>query len=88
MTTGAHAPHSPPWDIHFYASSQEAAERILKQRLSKMTKKHAEIMTPIRVWINEIAPKPGYIYQVYCKGFLNGVGAEISAMVKLVKVES
>lgn len=71
-----------PWDIMILAKTHEAAEKQLKAELAKRTAKHIEVMTPLRVWIGLMPIPTGHVMRVECRGYLNGTGAKIMALVE------
>jgi hypothetical protein len=75
-----------PWDVVVLAKSKKGAEDQLKHELSKRTEKHVEVMTPIRVWLALMPELPGHVFRAECRGWINGKGAKISAIVELQRL--
>jgi len=75
-----------PWDVVILAKTRDGAESQLKAEISKRTVKHVEVLTPIRVWLALLPILPGYVFRVECRGWINGKGAKISAVVELQRL--
>lgn len=75
-----------PWDVIILAKTKAGAERQLKAEIAKRSPKHIEIMTPLRVWLGLLPELPDHVIRIQCRGYLNGKGAKITAVLEIERL--
>ena len=75
-----------PWSISILAKTKASAEKHLKNELAKKTDKHVELMTPLRVWLGLMPEMDQHVYRIECRGWINGKGAKIEALIELERL--